>query len=210
MQSRDRNEFIVVIEAMAATFSREPTEALLHGYWLGLEDLDLGGVKKAAATAMRSRKFMPTVIELRELAGEIAPAMRAVLAWDAFKQGIRKCGYYTSVDFDDPIINATVRNLGDWMPVLERLEAEGDKWIRKDFERVYISLMTTGIGSQQAAPLLGYHERENHMNRYYAAIKPPVQITTGLPPHAASVSLPKPIPANIAGLLEGVLKSAAG
>jgi len=181
MTDSDKPQYTVIIEALAATFRVEPTKALLLGYWLGTEDLGLGDVKHAATTAMRRSRFMPTVAELRELAGEMLPAHRAVLAWQATKDAMRPAGIYNSVDFDDKVINATIRNLGGWEAFSIREEEEGDKWLRKDFERVYQSLLVSGVGAEAAAPLLGIHARTNGFLGFHKQIPEPLLITTGLP-----------------------------
>lgn len=207
MKANERAEFVEVIEALAATFGREPTQAMLTGYWMGLEDLELVAVKRAAAKAIASDKFMPVPAVMRELAGELSPKQRAVLAWGAFKSAVDTHGFYASVDFDDQTINATVRNLGGWMPTLDQMETEGDKWIRKDFERVYEAFAATGIGPDLARPLLGQHEQNNIQSGHHKAIKPPVLVITGLPVRKRIETRTRKPPAELAGLLENTLRS---
>lgn len=191
MKNSDRAQFGLAVSALAAVFRQEPTEALLEGYWMGLSDLELGSVQQAIARAMRSARFMPVVVELRELAGEMPPAVRAVKAWDAFGRGVAKHGVYASVDFDDAVINATVRNLGGWEVVLVQMEEEGNKWVRKDFERIYSALATSGISPDAGEPLIGIRDRTNCLHGHRQAIKPPAKVLTGLPPHPPGViSLP--------------------
>lgn len=191
MNNKEKPAFVTVINALAATFGREPSEPLLLGYWMGLEDLDIHTVEVAAAKAMRTCKFMPTVAELRELGGELQPADRAALAWEAFAKALQLHGCYTSVDFDDKLINATVRNLGGWVKLNERLEQDGETWVRKDFERVYGTFMRSGASTSQALPLGGLHEQSNAGNGY--DVTPPVLIETGLPGHAAGLIEVRPL-----------------
>ena len=187
MQSMDRGEFLQVIAALAATFRQEASEALIEGYWLGLEDLDVRAVKGAAVQAMRTSKFMPAVAELRELAGVLSPADRAVLAWNAVERARALHGYYHSVDFDDPVINATIRTMGGWMAFEERFDSDDAKWIRQDFERTYAALCRSGIGPDLAAPLIGHFDRMNSFNGHLEAVKGPVAIACDLPPHGQEV-----------------------
>ena len=81
MGPNDEREFAKTLTALAATFRQESSAALIQGYWMGLADLNLTDIQKAAAKAIRSSKFMPTPCELRELAGTLIPANRAVHAW---------------------------------------------------------------------------------------------------------------------------------
>lgn len=205
MHAKQRPDFVQVIQALAATYGKEPTEAMLTGYWMGLSDVDLAGVKRAAATAMRQGKFMPTVAELRELSGEMPAATRAALAWKAVKDAVVRHGYYATVKFDDPIITAVIRNMaGSWDLFDDRLEADGETWLRKDFERLYVAFWASGVSPQMAAALLGNHERENI--RKGAAIAPPVLVVTGLPPVPERLRIAAPTQKSEVRLLESIGK----
>lgn len=181
MTEADREEFSVVIAAVAATFRQEATEALYQGYWLGLSDLALDAVKNAAAKAIRQCRFMPTVVELRRLAGELSIEDRAARVWQAVRRAVLRHGYYGSVSFDDPLTNATIRSLGDWRMFCVRMEEEDEKWTRKEFERVYAALARAGVSQADAAPLIGEHERHNTMHGYLDYVTPPVVVSCGLP-----------------------------
>lgn len=183
MHSSERAEFVNVISAMAATFGREGSEALLTGYWMGLSDLSVQAVKSAAHAAIHHCKFMPVPAELRQLAGELLPADRAVKAWQAVIAAVRRHGYYQTVDFDDPLTNATLRNLWhDWSAFDDALEAQDEHWLRKEFERVYQSLVRSSVNADAARPLVGWFEKTNRMNGHIEAVRPPVRIACDLPP----------------------------
>ncbi len=194
MGPTERAAFSELIEALAATFQREVSEAMLLGYWLGLHDLALSAVQDAVGRAVHERKFMPVPAELRELAGEMRPEDRAVKAWAAVQGALHGHDYYDTVVFDDPLTTATVRHLWhNWMQFTEATEADDEKWLRKEFERVYCSLMRTGIGRDAARPLLGFFDRENQMHGH--PTRPVVKIACGLPAVAAISAQPsKAIP----------------
>jgi len=202
MIETDRPQFVLAMAAMAATFRREATEALLTGYWMGLNDLPVEDINQAVARAMRTKTFMPAVAELRELAGEMTVDQRAVKAWGAFEMAVKAHGGYASVDFDDQTINATIRNLGGWERLCELPASEFDKWLRKDFAKAYHGLASTRLSAEEAAPLIGEHDRTNRFNGFTGAIKPPLQITTGLPPRR--IALPRPAASAPVGLLENI------
>lgn len=182
MLESDRKNFVTAIAAMAATFRQEGTEAIYEGYWVGLSDLDWPAVKLAVTRAIRECEFMPSAAELRKKAGAISPADRAIKAWDALNKAVTRYGYYDSVDFDDKLINATVRSMGGWMRLSERYKTDDEKWIRKDFERIYESLMRSGVSAEAIGPLLGFHE-QNNRGRYDDHVPTVKMIATGLPPH---------------------------
>ncbi len=189
----DQSDRIRLIAALAATFNREADEAMFQGYEIGLADLPLEDVQRAVQRAIRECKFMPAVAELRGLSGVMLPADRAIKAWDVFAKAVGKHGYYTSVNFDDPIINATVRSLGGWEAACEKGGDEFDKWLRKDFERVYLAFERTGVGPEAAAPLVGFIGRTNAFTGYHEDIPEPLLIACDLPPHRDGVvGLPAP------------------
>lgn len=188
---QDREEFVTLITALSRTFSRDADEATFTGYELGLSDVPIDRLKMAIVRAIRERKFMPTVAELRELAGELTSDVRAVKAWDALQQAVVAHGYTVSVDFDDPVINATVRNLGGWERICELPASEFDKWLHKDFDRTYTALCQAGIGPDAGAPLLGYHDRNNLVGGFAKHVTQPLRITTDLPPHRLGVERTK-------------------
>lgn len=179
MTNDEKPKFVLAIEALAASFRAEVTEAMFEGYWLALDDLDLNAVGRAVKRAMRECKFMPSARELRELAGELRSEHRAVLAWDAFESAVIRHGGYASVDFDDPLINATIRHLGGWRRVCELSGKEFDTFLKKDFERVYAALCASGVASDRCTPLLGIHASENALNGFPAP--KPAKVLTGLP-----------------------------
>lgn len=181
MINEDREQFSLLIEALASAFSIDASAGLVLGYWMGLKDMALADIEGAIDRALRECKFMPKPVELRALAGEMSNEQRAVLAWDAFKKAISQHGAYRSVDFDDPLINATARNLGGWTALCAKPNEEFDKWTRKDFERVYTSMCSSGTSPESCMPLAGLCDAENGARGY--AVEPPRRVLTGLPEH---------------------------
>lgn len=179
MEATDRPAFAQAITALASAFRAESDEAMLEGYWWALDDLSVDDVRKAVRLAMRQCKFMPAAVELRELAGGMSPASRAIHAWSIFEKTVTRVGAYETVDFDDPVMNATVRNLGGWQRVCDLPADEFDKWLRRDFERIYQALFQTGVSPDAAAPLIGIFDQENCLTGYDQ--RKPLVIETGLP-----------------------------
>jgi hypothetical protein len=59
------------------------------------------------------------------------------------------------VDFDDKVINATVRGLGGWDALCVRFSegVEKETWIRKDFTRIYAVMAKRPLSEEQLSPL---------------------------------------------------------
>jgi len=179
MIEKDRELFAKLISGLALTFGRDISDVLLFGYWIGLNDLPYSQVESAVAKAMKQCRFMPTVFDLRELAGIIAPAAQAAIAFGDVETALRTVGYYRSPDFEDTVINATIRNLGGWLRVCEMPAEEFDKWFRKEFERMYLVYLSMGVNAESAAPLIGYFEQQNALQR--ETVQPPRKVPSSLP-----------------------------
>jgi len=182
--------FIDAMFALGEAFGRGVTDVTVRAYATALEDIRLADVLRACKRAMVESKWFPKAFELRELAGVLSPEDRAMRAWDAFAVANAKFGFYDTVNFDDPTINATVRSLGGWRYVStieDRKEFE--VFLRKDFERIYVSHYRNGISAAQAAPLIG--EFDNHNGTHGHALhvaNGAKQIVTGLPPSKVRIT----------------------
>ena len=191
MNGKPTTEFVQVIQALAENFNRECSSITLGAYWMGLDDVPIDVLKTAARTAIRSCKFMPTCAELRQLAGEPTPEDRAEIAWAAIEGAVAGGGYYHSVDFDCPLVNAAIRHCGGWKRFCLAEGDEFDKWLRRDFVKMYARLCKTGASQDAMAPLMGEHERHNRLNGYhldprYDSVRAcmglePMEVATGLP-----------------------------
>jgi len=182
----DRPQFRTVVEALCAAFGVEPSEPLLEAYWMALCGLNISDIEAAAARALRESEHMPRPRALIAFIDGLGAEDRAVLAWRSVRQAIGAHGAYASVDFDDPVVNATIRNMGGWERFCHAKVEEFDVWLRKDFERIYCSLVRAGVSCEACAHLPGIHEAQNRALGGQTTVVP---VKTGLPPHKRSVVL---------------------
>lgn len=161
MVDGDKAGFAVAIGALFASFGQDATQAIMQGYWLGLNDLDLSQVQQSVAMALKRSKFLPKPAELREFVGANASEDDlAMSAWGDVLKAVR-LGPYKHVDFEDKLCNAVIRNLGGWVTFLERFkDAESEKWLRFDFVKCYKSFAKSGVNGEMIEPLAGLGERE--------------------------------------------------
>lgn len=178
----DRERFVMLLTACAETFGRAMSEAMLEGYWIGLNDLPLESVERAVEHGIRSSKFMPSVAELRDLSGAQSVEDRALIAFTALKRAVSNVGHYRSIQFDDPAITATIRALGGWDRVTGLESEEFNKWFRKDFERTYAVFCRRGVSAEEAQPLLGFHDTHNIGHGFKDKPEHIHLVTTGLEP----------------------------
>lgn len=156
----DGKAFRAAIGALALSFGKEATIATYDAYWLGLSDLPLPAVEHAVAQAIRTCEHFPRPVDLRRLAGEKTTEQRAIAAWSDV-QGALSIGSYKPVDFEDKVINATIRNMsGGWPAFLERFTgSEETKWARADFIKAYASLSNAGVNGEACAALPGLSQK---------------------------------------------------
>ncbi len=164
---------------LCEAFRQKPTTATIEAYRIGLEGISPDALKIALGSAIRGSRFMPSPAELRELAGEVGVKDRAVLAFAALDKAVLSHGYYHSVDFDDPILNATVNALGGWEKVCDVSMREWDSFFRNRFIDTYSANARRGVTADQAAPCIGFYDRTNGFNGYQSNHLH--RIATGLP-----------------------------
>jgi hypothetical protein len=191
MNPTERKRLAVVVGTLGEAFGRQVSEVTIRAYEVGLGDLPIDAVEAAARRCIAEARYMPVPAELRAMCGELSPSQRAIKAWEAVTRARQCHGYYDSVQFDDPYTTATIRNLWHtWMGFDDACEQQEEHWLRREFERVYVALLGSGISESQAAPLLGYFERENGLHGH--TVKPAVAIACGLPPARAALPSPRP------------------
>lgn len=161
MENSNKAAFGLAVGAMLESFGVEATKAILHGYWLGLNDLTISQIETAVSLALRRLKFVPKPFELRELLGlVITNDSRAEAAWSDVHRAI-PFGPYKHVDFDDKLVNATIRNLGGWVTFLDRFQdSESEKWARLDFMKCYKAFANSGVTGDLIKPLAGLSQAE--------------------------------------------------
>ena len=167
-----------VVALLCEAFGRKPNAATFEVYSIALADLTDQQVNAAATIASGRCKFMPTPAELREFAGVVSTDDRGIIAWQAVERAV-PLGPYRHVCFDDPCVNAAVRNLGGWVTFLARLtDAEGEKWLRVEFLKAYAAFYRAGVGEDAGAALPGLAECEVVDGQL--CMPRPINVTTGL------------------------------
>jgi hypothetical protein len=180
MSNKPREEQIAeCVTILAEAFRQRVSEMTFRTYDIGLSDLDINDVKRAVVKAIRECKFMPTVRELRELCGVSETSIdrkdRPLLAWAAVRYAMSKVGAYDTTTFTDPVVNATIRQLGDWPKLCETRSADLH-WLEKSFCKTYTALYGAKLSEEQTRPLPGLTEIDNVRNGYTAAPVPVARV----------------------------------
>lgn len=181
-------EFKTAFAPMITHVGKQPTSEQLRYWHEMLNDLDAETVRRAIILTLRDYQYagFPPVGLVRKHAGAtqstLAVQDRSTVAWAALKAAVASVGGYRSVQFDDPLVTATIRALGGWVRFCDCEAGEKfDVWLRKEFDATYRALMATGIGAEQATPLAGILEVDNSLNGYEADPALTATVATRLP-----------------------------
>lgn len=148
------------LEAGSGT-SKPVGELQAEVYFDLLKHLPADAVRRAAKQALAESQYptIPPVGVLLRLAGGPGSNIedRARVAYLTASRAVRTEGGYASVEFDDALINATIRLLGGWQRFCD-WPPDSVQWRQRDFEQSYRSLSATGASAELCAPLAGIIE----------------------------------------------------
>jgi hypothetical protein len=166
MSPEDTRPFLAALSRAAEYFNETLSESKGQIYFEGLKLLPLEAVLRGLAKAMEGARFMPKIVDVVE-AIEGTRADRAEQAWTRFTTAAASAvGAYQSVDFEDPALHATIREMGGWAYSRAILDVDEDQlgFVKRDFLRHYDRFLRLGTGDN-GHPLLGIQAIENRLTR---------------------------------------------
>ena len=143
--------FYEAIKKLCQVFNTHPTKVLVDAYWMALEDLDLDAVVRATHRAVSESEHMPRPVHIRRLAGVRSPEAAAQEAWVCFDRARRRHSH-AHLDFEDSLINATVRAIGGRTELSKKTVDEW-VWVKKDFLATYARYLEYPPTDELRAPL---------------------------------------------------------
>jgi uncharacterized protein DUF6475 len=159
-----KTKIAACVGTLCEAFNRKPTRATFTAYEMVFASISDELLDAATLSALNAnREFMPTPGQLRELAvtGGIGYDARAERAWVELDHAIGQHGVDHSVSFDDGLLNAAVRLLGDWQFCCSRSGDDYAVWLKRQFLETYKRLCMTGAAPELRQRLIGNLEREN-------------------------------------------------
>jgi len=96
-------------------------------------------IRKMTINLIRVRKYsnFPKVAEMVEII-EGNKEEECELAWICLRKKMEEEGYYNSVKFPEfPAISGVIETWGGWPKVCEDMTEEQEKWIKKEFIKIY-------------------------------------------------------------------------
>lgn len=161
MRPNEQPEFVGYITQVLAFYKQDTSDFALTVWWEACKPFDLEQVRKALtghALHPERGQFAPKPADLvRELAGTYTD--RALLAWGRVSRAMAEVGAYATVDFGDPVIHATVRELGGWSMIC-RIPNDEQQFLQKRFCDFFRTYTTRGAPDAPLA-LQGDHDGEN-------------------------------------------------
>lgn len=143
-------------------FDRTPSKAYIEMYYNLLRNSTEQQFSRAVGQLLTTRKYtkMPLPAEILEnINGNVED--RAILAVDQISKAMQKHGSYSSIVFDDNVINHVVNSHpGGWIKLCETTYEEWH-FLKKDFIKRYIALSNRKDTLQPIAALPGRTEVEN-------------------------------------------------
>lgn len=184
MNHREFLEIMAVLEAGSGT-SRPISEIQAEVYFDLLKDLPADAVRRAARQALAESQYptIPPVGVLRRLAGagKVDSESRSLVAYQAAAKAVRTAGAFRSIEFDDPLIHATIMAMGGWERFCDWSPSEL-QWRQRDFERYYRAFSMAGVSGDECARIPGICERENNAEGFSEHDPEPAFISSGLNP----------------------------
>jgi hypothetical protein len=161
MQPSDTKAFQALLTGALAFFKQDTTDFTLSVWWEACQPFTLEQVRKAfTAHAMHPERgaFAPRPSDfVRELQGTFTD--RALIAWGRVSRAMSDVGAYASVDFSDPAIHATVRELGGWATICH-VPNDEQQFLQKRFCDFYRTYSTRGA-PDAPLQLQGAHDVTN-------------------------------------------------
>lgn len=175
MRQDDFEAFQAMLSVVAEYCGKTLSPGVVALYWHGLQDLDLGAVRKALNAHVQnpdSGQYMPKIADVRRMLGGTTKDA-AILAWNKAKEAVGRCGSYRSVCFDDPIINRVLLDMGGW-PALCSKPADELPFVERNFCDRYRAYKTHGHAPGHPPYLVGLSEAANAQSGFRS--EPPMLI----------------------------------
>ena len=174
MNSQEKMSFCKLLTGIAEFYSKTLYTNDLDIYWSVLEKYELDKIKQALKLHIvnpKSGQFMPKPADIIRYL-EKDDSLKALYGWDKAIAGVRQKGAYKSIEFDDPIVNIVINEMGGWVDFCYKINKDNSPFIANEFQRRYAAYL---ICPNPLAPeyLPGIFECQNRLNGYHNHIPKP-------------------------------------
>ena len=142
MTEADREALAEALHVLGEMFNERVSTIRAEGYFDALRDYAIEDVNRAVLMALRTCRFFPRPVELRELlCGD--PNANTDAAWSTVVREVRRVGYLGTPCFDGArVMRAITDTWGSWQRLCETLPGEGPEllgWV-KQFKSAFQSV----------------------------------------------------------------------
>lgn len=175
MTPRDTEKFYSLVGDVYAFYRQDYSAFAGKVWWQAMQPFDFAAVADAFnrhCVNPDSGQFMPKPADIvKMLQGSTQDA--ALVAWTKVDRAIRSVGTYSSVTFDDAIINRVITDMGGWIDLGTKTE---DEWpfVRNDFVNRYRGYRMRNETPEHVPYLIGMAEAQNVKNGFKS--QPPLLI----------------------------------
>ena len=162
MTQNDYDDFSQMICATGELYKQKVGEFAIQLWFSALEEYELVQISQALSLHVKNPdngQFMPKPADVVKFIHGTSQD-NAFGAWAKTERALRSVGAYSSVCFDDPLIHATVMQLGGWVKLCQTLEKDLP-FVANDFEKIYRGYISRKTCPEYPPYLVGISEAEN-------------------------------------------------
>jgi hypothetical protein len=156
-------EFLMMLVTLQDYFGKILKDEVVGLYWNLLKNITVEDFKAMVARLIETyhptaQNPFPLISDFLE-AGGLSGQKRAVVALNAVLSTAKSLGAWSSVDFGDPALHATIMHFGGWPEVCSWGNKGQWQFNEKKFIEAYLAISASG---ESAGPVKGNFEIGNH------------------------------------------------
>jgi len=168
----NKEKFVNTMVGLCDLYGKVPSEFMLDTYYSIFADYDNAAFDKAIGKCLKVKVYnnIPKPAEIMEFL-EGTREDKETIAWFQVMDAVRKGGYYSSIEFSDPVISHCINELGGWSWFCSQ-DKDQLPFIEKRFMDIYRLLAKRGVNEN--IRLIGFVEAQNNRKGY--PIPEPIRI----------------------------------
>lgn len=162
MKTSDYKDFHEGISGVMAFYNKNLSKFELDTWWAVLKQYNLEAIQEAFSRHLANTdngQFFPKPADIiRMLEGSTQDT--SLIAWTKVDNALRSTGTYSSICFDDPLINKVLHDMGGWIPFGTK---SNDEWpfVAKEFQTRYRGYKSRSMIPDYPSHLIGMAEAHN-------------------------------------------------
>lgn len=167
MLDNEKDKFVTMLQATMTLYDRELSKAVVFLWWEALKQFDFMALREAFSryvTNPDNGQFAPKPADIiKFIAGTSSDT--ALVAWTKVEKAIGRVGAYSSVVFDDGIIQGVIYEMGGWTSMCHK-NIDELPFVAKEFQQRYRHYKSMGKIPNYPKILIGLAEADNQLQGY--------------------------------------------